>query len=124
MAKMVIVGSNGFANEQELTEALPGCGVWRWNLARGHVHWSAPMYRLLGLEALKLARAAGDRYGEGGALNMRYRLHGDLAMQLVTAALTPAGQPGVAWWAHVGGFASGLALAPLMRSQRHQLRGR
>ncbi|MEZ5827776.1 MAG: ATP-binding protein [Hyphomicrobiales bacterium] len=35
---------------QELTEALPGCGVWRWNLARGHVHWSSPMYRLLGLE--------------------------------------------------------------------------
>ncbi|HUU24688.1 MAG TPA: ATP-binding protein [Methyloceanibacter sp.] len=35
---------------EELTEALPGCGVWRWNLARGHVLWSAPMYRLLGLE--------------------------------------------------------------------------
>jgi two-component system cell cycle sensor histidine kinase PleC len=34
---------------KELTEAQPGCGVWRWNLARGHVHWSAPMYRLLGL---------------------------------------------------------------------------
>jgi two-component system, cell cycle sensor histidine kinase PleC len=37
---------------QELTDALPGCGVWRWNLARGHVHWSAPMYRLLGAEPL------------------------------------------------------------------------
>jgi two-component system cell cycle sensor histidine kinase PleC len=35
---------------KELTEALPGCGVWRWNLARGHVQWSAPMFRLLGLE--------------------------------------------------------------------------
>jgi two-component system cell cycle sensor histidine kinase PleC len=35
---------------RELTEALPGCGVWRWNLARGHVEWSAPMYRLLGLQ--------------------------------------------------------------------------
>ncbi len=35
---------------QEITEALPGCGIWRWNLARGHVNWSAPMYRLLGLE--------------------------------------------------------------------------
>jgi two-component system cell cycle sensor histidine kinase PleC len=35
---------------EELTEALPGCGVWRWNLARGHVYWSAPMYRLLGLK--------------------------------------------------------------------------
>jgi two-component system, cell cycle sensor histidine kinase PleC len=35
---------------KELTEALPGCGIWRWNLARGHVQWSAPMYRMLGLE--------------------------------------------------------------------------
>ena len=34
----------------EIAEALPGCGIWRWNLARGHVNWSAPMYRLLGLE--------------------------------------------------------------------------
>ena len=41
---------DGGALTKELTEALPGCGVWRWNLARGHVHWSAPMYRLLGLE--------------------------------------------------------------------------
>jgi two-component system, cell cycle sensor histidine kinase PleC len=32
----------------ELTEAMSACPVWRWNLARGHVHWSAPMYRLLG----------------------------------------------------------------------------
>ena len=42
---------------KELTEALPGCGVWRWNLARGHVHWSAPMYRLLGLEPTGKAMA-------------------------------------------------------------------
>jgi two-component system, cell cycle sensor histidine kinase PleC len=35
---------------RELSEALPGCGVWRWNLARGHVHWSGPMHTLLGLE--------------------------------------------------------------------------
>jgi two-component system cell cycle sensor histidine kinase PleC len=42
---------------RELTEALPGCGVWRWNLARGHVHWSAPMYRLLGLEPRDKAMA-------------------------------------------------------------------
>jgi two-component system cell cycle sensor histidine kinase PleC len=41
-------GSDALA--KELTEALPGCGVWRLNLARGHVHWSAPMYRLLGLD--------------------------------------------------------------------------
>lgn len=38
------------------------------------------------------------------------------AMQLVTAALTPPGQPGVAWWAHVGGFAVGLILTPLLKS--------
>jgi len=45
--------SSGLA--KELTEALPGCGVWRLNLARGHIHWSAPMYRLLGLEPLDRA---------------------------------------------------------------------
>jgi two-component system cell cycle sensor histidine kinase PleC len=45
------------ASTKELTEALPGCGVWRWNLARGHVHWSAPMYRLLGLEPAGKAMA-------------------------------------------------------------------
>ena len=43
----------------ELTEALPGCGVWRWNLARGHVHWSMPMYRLLGLQPEDKAMAFG-----------------------------------------------------------------
>ncbi len=31
-----------------LTEALSACPVWRWNLARGHIHWSGPMHRLLG----------------------------------------------------------------------------
>ena len=44
---------------EELTEALPGCGVWRWNLARGHVHWSAPMYRLLGAEPMAEAMPYG-----------------------------------------------------------------
>jgi two-component system, cell cycle sensor histidine kinase PleC len=44
---------------EELTEALPGCGVWRWNLARGHVHWSAPMYRLLGAEPMSEAMSYG-----------------------------------------------------------------
>jgi two-component system, cell cycle sensor histidine kinase PleC len=33
---------------RHLTEALSACPVWRWNLARGHVHWSEAMYRLLG----------------------------------------------------------------------------
>ena len=42
-----------------LAEALPGCGMWRWNLARGHVHWSAPMYRLLGLDPNDQAMAFG-----------------------------------------------------------------
>jgi membrane associated rhomboid family serine protease len=35
-------------------------------------------------------------------------------MQLVQAALTDPGEPGVAWWAHVGGFVAGLLLTPLM----------
>jgi membrane associated rhomboid family serine protease len=34
-------------------------------------------------------------------------------VQLVQAAMTDPGEPGVAWWAHVGGFAAGLALTPL-----------
>jgi membrane associated rhomboid family serine protease len=38
-------------------------------------------------------------------------------MQLVTAALTPASEPGVAWWAHVGGFATGLLLTPLLKAR-------
>ena len=42
---------------RELTEALPGCGMWRWNLARGHVHWSSPMYRMLGLQPSDKAMA-------------------------------------------------------------------
>ena len=33
---------------KELNEALSASALWRWNLARGHVHWSAPMYQLLG----------------------------------------------------------------------------
>ncbi|HEY3564115.1 MAG TPA: hypothetical protein VGL96_03860, partial [Casimicrobiaceae bacterium] len=33
-------------------------------------------------EALTLARVAGDRYGEGGALNMLYRMHTDVGVQL------------------------------------------
>jgi len=39
------------------------------------------------------------------------------AIQLVTAALTPPSEPGVAWWAHVGGFAAGLLLTPLLKSR-------
>jgi two-component system cell cycle sensor histidine kinase PleC len=43
----------------ELTEALPGCGMWRWNLARGHVEWSAPMFRMLGLQPVGVAMPFG-----------------------------------------------------------------
>jgi membrane associated rhomboid family serine protease len=36
--------------------------------------------------------------------------------QLFMAAIAPAGQPGTAWWAHVGGFVGGLLLTPLLKS--------
>jgi two-component system cell cycle sensor histidine kinase PleC len=36
------------SSAKELNEALSASALWRWNLARGHVHWSAPMYQLLG----------------------------------------------------------------------------
>ncbi|HEX4301156.1 MAG TPA: rhomboid family intramembrane serine protease [Rhizomicrobium sp.] len=39
------------------------------------------------------------------------------AMQLISAVLTPSSEPGTAWWAHVGGFAAGLALTPLLKSR-------
>jgi membrane associated rhomboid family serine protease len=35
-------------------------------------------------------------------------------LQLAAAALSDPSQPGVAFWAHVGGFVVGLALAPLL----------
>ncbi len=41
--------------------------------------------------------------------------------QLVSAAATPAGVPGVAFWAHVGGFAAGMALVPLFKDKYVQL---
>jgi two-component system cell cycle sensor histidine kinase PleC len=53
----VTAAKSGDGLAKELTEVLPGCGVWRLNLARGHVHWSAPMYRLLGLEPSDKAMA-------------------------------------------------------------------
>ena len=45
-------------------------------------------------------------------------------LQLISAALTDPGQPGVAWWAHVGGFATGLVLTPLLKSRDVPLFGR
>lgn len=37
--------------------------------------------------------------------------------QLFSAAATPAGQPGIAFWAHVGGFVAGMALVPFFKKQ-------
>jgi membrane associated rhomboid family serine protease len=39
------------------------------------------------------------------------------AMQLLSAWLFDPAQPGIAWWAHVGGFAAGLVLTPLFKSR-------
>jgi membrane associated rhomboid family serine protease len=47
-----------------------------------------------------------------------------LATQLLSSVAALTSSSGIAWWAHVGGFASGLALAPVMRNQRRQLRGK
>ncbi len=38
-------------------------------------------------------------------------------LQLLNASMAIPGQPGVAWWAHVGGFAAGLILTPLFKSR-------
>jgi rhomboid family protein len=38
------------------------------------------------------------------------------AMQLWNAAVSMPNSPGVAWWAHVGGFAAGIALTPFLKS--------
>jgi membrane associated rhomboid family serine protease len=39
------------------------------------------------------------------------------AMQLFSAAFTDPTQPGTAFWAHVGGFAAGLILTPLLKKR-------
>jgi len=44
-------------------------------------------------------------------------------MQLFNASFTDASQPGVAWWAHVGGFIVGAALTPLLKSSEFNLFG-
>jgi len=44
-------------------------------------------------------------------------------MQLLSASLSDPHQPGVAWWAHVGGFGAGLALTPLFKSAAFPLFG-
>ena len=45
-----------------------------------------------------------------------------LATQLFSSVASLTTSTGIAWWAHVGGFASGLALAPLMRMRPQQMR--
>ena len=45
-------------------------------------------------------------------------------MQLLSAAFSNPHEPGVAWWAHVGGFATGLLLTPFFKSSRFPLLGR
>jgi membrane associated rhomboid family serine protease len=43
------------------------------------------------------------------------------ATQLLSGAFTPTGQPGVAFWAHIGGFVAGMALVPLFKRSDVQL---
>lgn len=45
-------------------------------------------------------------------------------MQLLSASLSNPHQPGVAWWAHVGGFGAGLVLTPFFKSSGFPLFGR
>lgn len=45
-------------------------------------------------------------------------------LQLLSAAATRPDQPGVAWWAHVGGFVTGLLLTPFFKSADFPLFGK
>ena len=44
-------------------------------------------------------------------------------LQLVSALLSDPSQPGVAFWAHVGGFGAGVLLTPLFKSKQYRLFG-
>jgi membrane associated rhomboid family serine protease len=44
-------------------------------------------------------------------------------LQLISAGFANPGQPGTAWWAHVGGFAAGLLLTPLLKPRQTRLFG-
>ena len=44
-------------------------------------------------------------------------------LQLISAGLADPNQPGTAWWAHVGGFAAGLILTPLLKPRDAKLFG-
>jgi membrane associated rhomboid family serine protease len=45
-------------------------------------------------------------------------------LQLASAAFSDVTQPGVAWWAHVGGFVAGIVLTPILKSRSFPLFGR
>jgi len=45
-------------------------------------------------------------------------------LQLAMAVLIDPTQPGTAWWAHVGGFAAGVILTPILKSRDIPLFGR
>lgn len=44
-------------------------------------------------------------------------------LQLLSASAMRADQPGIAWWAHVGGFAAGALLTPFLKSSDFPLFG-
>jgi membrane associated rhomboid family serine protease len=44
-------------------------------------------------------------------------------LQLISAGLSNTHEPGTAWWAHVGGFAAGLVLTPLIKPRDMKLFG-
>jgi membrane associated rhomboid family serine protease len=47
-----------------------------------------------------------------------------LATQLLSGVASLITTTGIAWWAHAGGFASGLTLAPMLRRRHFTSRGR
>jgi membrane associated rhomboid family serine protease len=46
-----------------------------------------------------------------------------LGTQLLSGVASLTTSTGIAWWAHAGGFVTGLAIAPLIRRRPHQVRG-
>lgn len=42
-------------------------------------------------------------------------------LQIISSAMAPTGQPGVAWMAHMGGFVAGLALVSVFKRRRVRL---
>lgn len=51
---------------RRLTERMDGaldhgrCGLWDWDIAHGRIHWSASMYKLLGMKPNKTPMSIGD----------------------------------------------------------------